>query len=103
MLTPQTLRLIGATALSLVMLVLAGLTSSATVAARDRDEHRYEYKGHKDNDKQWRKGNRSRSSYRWASFRRFRRDDDDRKHRRHQKEWKKGKKHDRHDRRHDRD
>ena len=101
MLTSQTLRLLGATVLSLMLLMLAGLTSSATVAARDRDEHRYEYKGHKKNDDQWRKGEHSRFYFRRASFRRSRHDDDNWKHRRHEKGGKKWDKHKKHDRRHD--
>lgn len=103
MLTSQTLRLISATALSLMLLMLAGLTSSATVAARDRDEHRYESKTNQKNDGHWRKGESSRFFFRRAALRRFRHDDDDWKHRRHEKAGKKWKKHDKHNRHHDRD
>jgi FtsZ-interacting cell division protein ZipA len=95
MLTPQKFRLIGATVMSILLLVLAGAVGGTTVAARDRDERRYEDRDYKS------KRFRSRSSR--SSYRRIRYDDDDKKHCRYQKKWKKSKKHKKHDRYHDDD
>lgn len=104
MLTPQIFRLVGATTLSLVMLVLAGMTSGATVSARTSADQQQAFGNQVQNDLQWRKGSKSRFAVRRASFRRFRRNDD-RKHGRHfkySKKWNKHNKHNKHNRRHDR-
>jgi hypothetical protein len=101
MLTLSNFRLIGATALAVMMLMLAGSLGGATVSARSRESRRYERNDNKKNDRRWRNQKQTRSFFKRSSSRRFRHNDDH-KQNRHQKQWKKGR-NNKHDRRHDRD